>query len=540
VTRLLSWPYGLRRNFGLVRQRLLTSENRKWWTLAAVSLALFMIMLDNTVVNVALPSIQRDLGAQLSELEWIVSGYALTFASLLLTGGKLGDLLGRRRMLVIGLVIFGGSSLACALAPDAGVLIGARIVQGVGAALMSPATLSIIAATFGPRQRGTAIGIWVGVSATALAIGPLVGGLLTEHVGWSSIFYINVPIGAVAVVASFLLIDESKDTSREQRLDLPGLVTSGVGLFALTYGLIEANTYGWTSGRIVGAFAIAAVSLAAFILLELHQRLPMLDLSLFRSSTFTGANTVVLLVALAMFGIFFFVSLYMQNILGYSAVQAGAAFLPLTLLVVLIAPVAGRLSDRLGSRSLMTFGMTLVGLQLLYFSTLGVNESYWALVPGMLLGGIGMPAVMTPASAAAMSGVSADKAGVGSAVLNSSRQVGGSLGIALMGAIMAQEIRGSSAAEPFVHGLSRGLLVAAGIAFAGAIVAVTTIRSHASPSPARAAEPHVSRLRRLRRVADAGQSPTTPAILGGAVLLALVPVLLIALAVASVASHFAV
>jgi EmrB/QacA subfamily drug resistance transporter len=311
-----------------VRQRLLTSENRKWWTLAAVSLALFMIMLDNTVVNVALPSIQRDLGAKLSELEWIVSGYALTFASLLLTGGKLGDLLGRRRMLVIGLVIFGGSSLACALAPDAGVLIGARVVQGVGAALMSPATLSILTATFAPRQRGTAIGIWVGVSATALAIGPLVGGLLTEHVGWSSIFYVNVPIAAVAVVASFLLIDESKDTSHEQRLDLPGLVTSGVGLFALTYGLIEANTYGWTSGRIVGAFAIAAVSLAAFILLELHQRLPMLDLSLFRSSTFVGANTVVLLVALAMFGVFFFVSLYMQNILGYSAVQAGAAFLP--------------------------------------------------------------------------------------------------------------------------------------------------------------------------------------------------------------------
>jgi EmrB/QacA subfamily drug resistance transporter len=540
VPRLLSWSYGLRGKSGSVRQRLLTSENRKWWTLAAVSLALFMIMLDNTVVNVALPSIQRDLGAQLSELEWVVSGYALTFAALLLTGGKLGDLLGRRRMLVIGLVIFGGSSLACALAPDAGVLIGARVVQGVGAALMNPATLSIIAATFGPRQRGTAIGIWVGVSATALAIGPLVGGLLTEHVGWSSIFYINVPIAAVAVVASFLLIDESKDMSHEQRLDLPGLVTSGVGLFALTYGLIEANTYGWTSGRIVGAFAIAAVSLATFILLELHQRLPMLDLSLFRSSTFAGANTVLLLVALAMFGIFFFVSLYMQNILGYSAVQAGAAFLPLTLLVVLLAPVAGRISDRLGSRSLMTFGMTLVGLQLLYFSTLGVKESYWALVPGMLLGGIGMPAVMTPASAAAMSGVSADKAGVGSAVLNSSRQVGGSLGIALMGAIMAHEIGGSRAAEPFVHGLSRGLLVAAGIAFAGAIVAVTTVRSHASPSPARAAEPHVSRLRRLRRVADEGQSPTTPAILGGAVLLALIPVLLIALAVASVASHFAV
>jgi EmrB/QacA subfamily drug resistance transporter len=463
-----------------MRQRLLTSANRRWWTLAAVSLGLFMIMLDNTVVNVALPSIERDLGARLSELEWIVSGYALTFAAFLLTGGKLADLLGRRRIFVIGLAVFGGASLACALAPGAGFLIGARVVQGVGAALMNPATLSIITATFPARQRGTAIGIWVGVSATALAIGPLVGGLLTEHAGWSSIFYVNVPIAAVAIVASFLLIDESRDTSREQRLDLPGLVSSGLGLFALTYALIEANNHGWTSGRILGAFALAAVSLAAFIVLELRQRLPMLDLSLFRSGTFAGANTVLLLVTLAMFGIFFFVSLYMQNILGYSAVQAGAAFLPLTLLVVLVAPIAGRLSDQLGSRALMAIGMTLVTIQLLYFSRLGVHESFWALVPGMLLGGIGMPLVMTPASAAALSGVAVDKAGVGSAVLNTSRQVGGSIGIALMGAIMAHEIGGSRAPESFVHGFSVALIVAAAIAAAGALVALTTIRSHAA------------------------------------------------------------
>jgi EmrB/QacA subfamily drug resistance transporter len=457
----------------------LTSENRKWWTLGAVSLGLFMIMLDNTVVNVALPTIQRDLGARLSELEWIVSGYALTFAAFLLTGGKLADQFGRRRLFVVGLVIFAGSSLACALAPSAGFLIGARVVQGIGAALMNPATLSIISATFPPRQRGTAIGIWVGVSATALAIGPLVGGLLTEHAGWSSIFYVNVPVGAVAVVASLLLIDESKDASREQRLDLPGLLTSGLGLFSLTYALIEANNHGWTSDRIVGAFAVAAILLAAFVVLELRQRLPMLDLSLFRNGTFAGANTVVLLVTLAMFGIFFFVSLYMQNVLGYSAVQAGAAFLPLTLLVVLVAPIAGRISDRIGSRALMATGMTLVATQLLYFSTLGAHESYWALVPGMLLGGFGMPAVMTPASAAALSGVAVDKAGVGSAVLNSSRQVGGSIGIALMGAIMAHEIGGSRSPETFVHGLSIALVVAAGIAIAGALVAVTTIRSHA-------------------------------------------------------------
>jgi EmrB/QacA subfamily drug resistance transporter len=462
-----------------MRSTLVNPESRKWWTLGTVALGLFMLMLDNTVVNVALPTIQRDLDAGLSELEWIVSGYALTFAALLLTGGKLADLFGRRLAFVAGLAVFAGSSLACALAPTAGFLIGARVVQGAGAALMNPATLSIVTAAFPPRQRGTAIGIWVGVAASALAIGPLVGGLLTEHAGWSSIFYVNVPIGLVAIAAAFLLIDESKDTSHEQRLDLPGLVTSGVGLFSLTYALIEANAYGWTSSRIVGAFAIAVVALAAFVLLELRQRLPMLDLSLFRSGTFTGANTVLLLVTLAMFGVFFFVSLYMQNVLGYSAVQTGAAFLPMTLLVILVAPMAGRLSDRVGSRWLLSGGMLVVSAQLLYFSTLGVHESYWALVPAMVAGGIGMASVMTPATAAALSGVPVDKAGVGSAVLNSSRQIGGSIGIALMGAIIARQLGGNRAPATFVHGFSDALEVAAAIALVGALVAVLLVRTHA-------------------------------------------------------------
>ena len=473
-----------------MRDRLVSSEHRKWWTLAAVSFGLFMIMLDNTVVNVALPTIQRDLGAGLSELEWIVSGYALTFAALMLTGGKLADMFGRRRMFVSGLAVFAGSSLACALAPSAGFLIGARIVQGAGAALMNPATLSIISATFPPRQRGTAIGIWAGVSALALAIGPLVGGLLSQHVGWSAIFYVNVPIGIVAIAASFLLIDESKDTTDGQRLDLPGLLSSGIGLFALTYALIEANTYTWGSARILGAFAVAAVALVTFVLLERHQRVPMLDLGLFRNQTFAGANLVLLLVALAMFGVFFFLSLYMQNILGYSAVKAGASFLPMTLLIIVVAPLAGRLSDRLGSRWLLTGGMTLVAVQLLYFSRLGVDETFWSLLPGMLLGGVGMASVMAPASAAALSGVAVDKAGVGSAVMNSSRQLGGSMGVALIGAIMTHEIGGSRTPEAFVHGLSVSLEIAAAIAAVGAIVAVATVRAHVErvvPERARAA-----------------------------------------------------
>src|SRR5918992_4797878 len=233
-----------------------------------------------------------------------------------------------------------------------------------------------------------AIGVWAGVSALALAIGPLVGGLITQHIDWSWIFFVNVPVGILAIAASFLFIDETRDQTHE-RLDLPGLATSGVGLFALTYGLIEANTYGWTSTRIVGAFAVAAVMITVFILLERHQRAPMLQLELFRNGTYTGANLVVLLVALAMFGVFFFVSLYMQNVLGYSAIQTGAAFLPLTILIILIAPVAGKLSDRHGSRWLMATGMVLLGVQLLYLSQLGVEASYWNLLPAFVVGGLG-------------------------------------------------------------------------------------------------------------------------------------------------------
>jgi EmrB/QacA subfamily drug resistance transporter len=460
-------------------ERLAASENRKWWTLGAVGLGLFMIMLDNTVVNVALPTIQRSLGAQLSELEWIVTAYALTFAALLLTGGKLADLLGRRLVFMTGMAVFASASLACALAPSAEFLIGARAVQGVGGALLNPASLSIVAATFPPRERGTAIGIWAGVSASALAIGPLVGGLLTEHVGWSSIFYVNVPIGAIAIVASLLLIDESRDTSEGRRLDPLGLLASGVGLFALTYGLIEANSFGWTSARIFGAFAVALVALALFVLLELHQERPMLELGLFRNTTFVGANVVVLLVVLAMFGVLFFVSLYLQNVLGFSPVKAGAAFLPMTIAVVLVAPVAGRASDRVGSRWLMTFGLVLVSAQLYYLSGLGIAESYWILAPAMLVGGIGMASTMPAATAAALSGVPVDKAGVGSAVVNTSRQLGGSLGIALMGAIVAHEVVGRRGADAFVHGLSVALVVASVVALAGAVAAALLVRSHA-------------------------------------------------------------
>jgi EmrB/QacA subfamily drug resistance transporter len=437
-------------------------------------------MLDNTVVNVALPAIGRDLKISISQLEWIVTGYALVFAALLITGGKLADMFGRRKIFVIGLVIFSASSLACGLAPNAGFLIGARCAQGIGAALMNPATLSIITATFPPRQRGQAIGIWAGVSALALAIGPLVGGLIVDHVGWNWIFFLNVPIGVLGIVVSQLVIKESRDTSHEQSIDLPGLLTSGLSLFALSYALIEGNRHGWASAEILGLFAAAAVLLVAFIVLESRQRLPMLDLSLFKIGSFVGANVVALLVSLGMFGVFFFVSLYVQNILGYSPTKAGAIFLPMTLLIILIAPVAGKASDRIGGRWLMGGGMTLLGISLLLYQRLGLHSNFWTLLPALILGGIGMALTMSPMTSVAMASVPVDKAGVGSGVLNSFRQMGGALGIALMGAIVASytkaPARSPQGPQQFVDGLHAALLVSAGIAFAAALVAIVLVR----------------------------------------------------------------
>jgi len=477
-----------------MRARIFAEENKKWWTLAAVAFGLFMIMLDNTVVNVALPSIEKDLHITISQLEWIVTAYALVFAALLITGGKLADLFGRRKIFIVGLVVFSLSSLACGFAPNAGFLIGARAVQGIGAALMNPATLSIITATFPPKQRGQAIGIWAGVSALALAIGPLAGGLIVDNIGWNWIFFVNVPVGALGIVVSYFFIKESRDTSHEQSVDFPGLLTSGGALFALSYALIEGNQRGWASAEILGLLAAAVVLFAAFILLERRQRLPMLDLSLFRIGSFVGANLVAMLVSLGMFGVFFFVSLYVQNILHYSPTKAGAIFLPMTILIILIAPIAGKASDRVGGRWLMGGGMTILSISLLLYQRIGLHSTFWTLFPAMVLGGIGMALTMSPMTSVAMASVPVDKAGVGSGVLNSFRQVGGSLGIALMGAILASYLSANArpgtlaAQQQFVNGLHAALFVSACITFAAAIVAVALVRTSPAVEHAHLAE----------------------------------------------------
>ncbi len=368
------------------------------------------------------------------------------------------------------------ASFLCGFANSSGVLIGARVVQGVGAALMNPATLSIITATFPPRQRGTAIGIWAGVSALALAIGPLVGGAITEHINWSWVFYINVPIGILGIFAARFFIDESRDTT-PQRLDIPGLLTSAIALFALTFGLIESNGRGWGDPVVLGLIGVAIVFFVVFIQLELHQRLPMLDLNLFRNASFASANAVMFLIGLAMFGTFFFVSLFVQNILGYSPLQAGATFLPMTVLIILVAPNAGRLSDKLGPRALIVPGVALLTASLVLFSLQDEGSTFWTLLPALVVGGLGMGLAMAPTTSAAMHAVPVDKAGVGSAVINSMRQVGGSVGIALTGAIVATQFDQSHPnPHDYVNGFQLGLRVSACIAFVGVLVAAFGIR----------------------------------------------------------------
>jgi EmrB/QacA subfamily drug resistance transporter len=418
------------------RHRLVTEENSKWWTLGAMCFALFMIMLDNTVVNVALPSIQRDLHASLSSLEWTVNAYTLTFAVLMVTGGRLGDIFGRRRMFLFGVVVFGTSSLVIGFAPSDTALVLFRAVQGIGAAFMMPATLSIITQTFPPEQRGMAIGTWAGVSALALAIGPVVGGFLTQDVSWRAIFFINPPIAAVAVAVTLFATRESRDETVDRTVDIPGIATITVGLTALVLALVEGNAWGWGSAKVISLLAAAVIGLGAFAAIETRVKAPMVNFGFFRSRSFLGANLVGFFVSFAMLAQFFFLALYMQNILHYSPLQAGIRFLPSTLLLVVMGPLAGRLTDRVGARPLLTLGLVIVSAAILIQSQITVHTSYLQLLPGFVLMGIGIGLVMSPMSTVAMNSVDRTKAGAASGVLSMNRMVGGTFGVAVMGALI--------------------------------------------------------------------------------------------------------
>jgi EmrB/QacA subfamily drug resistance transporter len=432
------------------RDDVTRSDSRKWWVLVAMVFGLFMPMLDNLVVNVALPTIQRELGAGVSELQWIIDAYTLTFASFMLTGGALGDLYGRKRFFMGGLVVFTIGSLLCALSGSVDQLIAFRALQGLGGALLLPGSLSIITATFEGRERGTAIGIWAAVSGLAIAVGPLVGGLLVEHFSWHSIFYVNVPVGLLGLVMTWFIVRESRDEDSSRKLDPPGVVVGTLGLFVLVYGLIEGNARGWSDPLIIGSFVAAAVLLSAFIVIEARRESPMLPVRFFKIRTFAAANVVAATVYFALFGVVFFLTLYLQNVQGYSPVGAGVRLSAFSAVIMFVAPVAGRLSDRFGSRWFMAGGplIAAVGMGLMLRTDTG--SSYLSvLLPSFLVLATGMALTMTPMTAAVMASVDERHAGVASAATNTSRELGGVFGVALLGAIVTSS---------FQHGLTARLL----------------------------------------------------------------------------------
>jgi EmrB/QacA subfamily drug resistance transporter len=469
----------------MTKRMALNDGNRRWWTLAAMCFALFMVMLDNTVVNVALPSIQHDLHTSIAGLEWTVNAYTLAFGVLLVTGGRLGDIFGRRRVFLIGVLLFAASSAFIGFSQSSAWLIGGRAVQGLGAALMMPATLSIITNAFPPQERGRAIGTWAGVSALALAIGPVLGGVLVEHVSWQSIFFINLPVAAGAVAVTLFATRESRDETVVPTVDIAGIGAITVGLTALTLALVEASSWGWGSARILGLFALAAVALAAFAQIERRVRVPMVDFGFFRSRTFLGTNVVAFIVSFAMLGMFFFLTLYMQNVLGYSPLQAGIRFLPTTLMVIVVAPIAGRLTDTIGPRPLIAAGLVLVAASLGWQSFLTPTSGFDFLLPGFVLMGVGIALVMSPMSTAAMNAVDQTKAGVASGILSMSRMVGGTLGVAVLGTFIGQ----TASQADFVDSLGQGLLIGAFVAAAGAVLAWTLISPELAGGAIRQAPP---------------------------------------------------
>jgi EmrB/QacA subfamily drug resistance transporter len=504
----------------------LNESNRRWWTLAAMCFALFMIMLDNTVVNVALPSIQDDLGASLSGLEWTVNAYTLTFAVLLVTGGRLGDIFGRRRMFIFGVIAFAVSSALIGFAPSQTWLVLMRALQGVGASFMMPATLSIITNAFPPEERGKAIGTWAGVSGLALALGPVVGGALTEHVSWRAIFFLNLPVAAAAVAVTLFAARESRDETVERTVDYPGIAAISVGLASLVLALVEGNSWGWGSPEIIALLVTSVIGFVSFVVIETRSRTPMVDFSFFRSRTFLGANAIAFIVSFGMLAVFFFMALYMQNLLHYSPLEAGIRFLPTTVLIIVTAPIAGRLADRIGPRPLLAFGLSTVAVALFLQSQLDIHSGYGDLLVPFMIMGFGIALTMSPMSTAAMNSVDAAKAGVASGILSMSRMVGGTFGVAAIGALFQSVARhnldstlgdlpvsatereqivdnlgsggqhiadpqvAAAAKEAFVTALSSAMKLSTAVAAAGAVIAVVMIeRKLPQRSAAMAATP---------------------------------------------------
>ncbi|MGO9489933.1 MAG: DHA2 family efflux MFS transporter permease subunit [Solirubrobacteraceae bacterium] len=412
---------------------------RKWWTLIAVSVAIFMLLLDITVVNVALPDIQRSLHSSFSDLQWVVNAYSLTLAAFLLTAGSMADLLGRRRVFVTGLIVFTASSAACGLSGSPLALNLARAVQGTGGAMMFATSLALIASAFQGRERGVAFGVFGGVIGAAVAVGPVVGGVITSGIGWEWIFFVNVPIGIGAVFLTMAQVAESRDPDA-RGVDWIGLVTFSGSLFLLVFALVQGNEKGWGSTEIVGFLTASVVLLILFVIAERAQPRPMLDLSLFRKPAFTGASIVAFSISASMFSMFLYLTLYIQDVLGYDPLQAGLRFLPITLLSFIVAPISGRLSVRVPVRLLLGAGLLLVSAGLLTMTAVDASSGWTTLIPGFLLGGAGIGLINPPLAATAVGVVQPARAGMASGINNTFRQVGIATGIAGLGAIFQHQV----------------------------------------------------------------------------------------------------
>ena len=456
--------------------------SRRWWALTAVSVANFMAYLDNNVTNVALPTIQRSLHLSVAGLEWVVSSYLLVLAGMLLVGGRLADVYGRRRVFLAGMTVFTLSSLAAGLAGSGGMLIADRAVQGLGAALFLPATLAIIMAAFTEtRERTAAIGIWGAIAGLALALGPVIGGVVSQHVHWGWIFLINVPIGVITLAIGAWSVAESRAESASRRLDLPGLLTSALGLFALTYALIEGQNHGWTSGTILGAFAVTAVALAAFLVIEARTAHPMVSLPMFRSRSFSGGIGTMMIWGFAILGIYFFTSIYLQNVLGFSPTKAGLAFVPMALCLAAFAAVAERVVALIGSHRTVALGMLVMTVGLLLLVQDGTHAGLGSLMPGFILFGAGSGLMNVPLTNAVMGAAPAARSGIASALLNASREVAGLLGVTVIGAVLrtVQSSSLSSGARPlaaFVDGYHAGLWVAISVMAVSVVLSYVTLR----------------------------------------------------------------
>jgi EmrB/QacA subfamily drug resistance transporter len=444
------------------------------WTFAITSVALFMTTLDNLVVTTALPVIHRDLHASLSGLEWTVNAYTLTFAVLLITGAALGDRFGRRRMFVIGLVIFTLGSAAAALAPSIGVLIAARAVQGTGGAIVTPLTLTILSAAVPAERRGLALGAWGGISGLAVAIGPLVGGAVVQGISWQWIFWLNVPIGLALIPLARMRLQESRGPN--DALDLPGVGLASAGLFGIVWGLVRGNSVGWGSAEIVFAFVAGAILMAAFAAWELRAKEPMLPLRFFRNRTFSAANAASFLMFFGMFGSIFLLAQFFQTVQGYSPLQAGLRVLPWTAMPIFVAPIAGALSDRIGGRPLMATGLAMQATGLAWIAYVSTpTVAYSELVTPFVLSGIGMALYFAPVANVVLSSVRPIEEGQASGANNAIRELGGVFGVAVLASVFAH-YGGYGTGQSFVDGLTPAIYVGAALVAAGAIASLAIRR----------------------------------------------------------------